>query len=80
MVLLRNPITRRKSLTTADKARIAWHLIRGKKSEKVAEMFPAYSLKQIMDVAKQIREGKLPLLVKTLKERSIKLQKGKKQC
>jgi hypothetical protein len=72
MVLMRRPVARRRTLALEDKARIAWHLLRrGISSEKVAEMFPAYSLKQVQAVAQQLRDGTLPVPPDVLKGRRL---------
>lgn len=70
-VLAKSPVKARRTLTVSDKARIVWHLLRGVKSEKVVEMFPTYTLKQVRHVAKEVRDGKLPVMVEAMKGRKL---------
>jgi len=69
MILGERPVEPRKRLSVEDKARIAWHLLRGRKSEYVVKMFPMYSLGQVRAVAAQIRSGRLPVAREVLEGR-----------
>jgi len=47
-------------MTVHDKVRIAWHLSHGVKSQKLTEMLPKYTLSQVQQVVKELKNGTLP--------------------
>lgn len=56
-----DPKRRVRRLRQADKARIAWHLMRGAGSERILEVMPWYTRKQVESVVEQVRSGALPV-------------------
>jgi len=56
-----DPKKRVRRLAEADKARIAWHLVRGASSKRILEVMPWYTKRQVASVVAEVRSGALPV-------------------
>jgi len=59
LIVGNQPVKKVSSLSHFDEARIAWHILKGRKAEEIAAMFPAYSTKQVRSVDRKIKSGTL---------------------